>query len=108
MLQKYSNKKELEKHEKRLTRLQRKLSRQIKGSNNYNKTKEKLSRIHSKIKNSRKHNIIKVVNKIVSSNGIIVSEKLKVKKMSKNHRLAKSILYASFNKICNLIEWKIK
>ena len=108
MLQKYSNKKELEKHEKRLKRLQRKLSRQIKGSNNYNKIKEKLSRIHSKIKNSRKHNIIKVVNKIVSSNGIIVSEKLKVKKMSKNHRLAKSILDASFNKICNLIEWKIK
>ena len=106
--EKYSNKKELEKHEKRLKRLQRKLSRQIKRSNNYNKIKEKLSRIHSKIKNSRKHNIIKVVNKIVSSNGIIVSEKLKVKKMSKNHRLAKSILDASFNKICNLIEWKIK
>ena len=28
--------------------------------------------------------------------------------MSKNHILAKSILDASFNKICNLIEWKIK
>ena len=106
--EKYSNKKELEKHEKRLKRLQRKLSRQIKGSNNYNKTKEKLSRIHNKIKNSRKHNIIKVVNKIVSANDIIVSEKLKVKEMSSNHRLAKSILDASFNKICNLMKWKTK
>ena len=106
--EKYSNKKELEKHEKRLKRLQRKLSRQIKESNNYNKTKEKLSRIHNKIKNSRKHNIIKVVNKIVSANDIIVSEKLKVKEMSSNHRLAKSILDASFNKICNLMKWKTK
>lgn len=89
-----------------MKRLQRKLSRQIKGSNNYNKTKEKLSRINSKIKNSRKHNIIRIVNKIVSSNDIIVSEKLKVKEISSNHRLAKQILDASFNKICNLIKWK--
>ena len=106
--EKYSNPKEIEKYEKRLKRLQRKLSRQVKGSNNYNKTKEKLSKIYNKIKNSRKHNIIKVVNKIVSSNDIIVSEKLKVKEMSQNHRIAKLILDASFNKICNLMKWKIK
>ena len=28
--------------------------------------------------------------------------------MSSNHKLAKSILEASFNKICNLLKWKVK
>ena len=106
--EKYSNPKEVKKREKRLKRLQRKLSRQVKGSKNYYKTKIKLSRIHSKIKNSRRHNIIKIVNKIVSEHDIIVSEKLKVKEMSSNHTLAKSILDASFNKICEMIKWKVK
>ena len=90
--EKYSNPKELIKREKQLKRLQRKLSRQVKRSKNYNKTKIKIARIHSKIKNSRKHNIIKIVNKIVKEYDCIVSEKLKVKEMSQNHKLAKSII----------------
>lgn len=106
--EKYSNNREIEKREKRLKRLQRKLARQKAGSNNYNKTKTKIAIVHSKIKNARKHNIINIVNKIVEENDIIVSGKLKVKEMSKNHTLAKSILDASFNKICELIKWKAK
>ena len=104
--EKYSNPKELRKREKQLKRLQRKLFRQVKRSKNYNKTKIKIARIHSKIKNSRKHNIIKIVNKIVKEYDCIVSEKLKVKEMSQNHKLAKSIIDASFNKVCELIKWK--
>lgn len=106
--EKYTNPKEIEKHEKRLKRLQRKLSRQIKGSNNYYKTKLRIARLHSKIRNSRKHNLIEIVNKIVSDHDIIISEKLRVKEMSSNHNLAKQILDASFNKICNLLKWKVK
>ena len=106
--EKYSNPKEISKREKRLKRMQRKLCRQVKGSNNYNKTKEKIARIHSKMKNSRKHNIINIVNKIVKEHDIIVSEKLNVKKMSSNHKLAKNILDGSFNKICELLKWKAK
>ncbi len=103
---KYSNPKELLKREKQLKRLQRKLSRQVKGSKNYAKTKIRIARVHSKIKNSRKHNIINIVNDIVKNNDIIVSEKLNVKGMSKNHNLAKSIIDASFNMICNMLKWK--
>lgn len=106
--EKYPNPKEINKREKRLKRMQRKLCRQVKGSNNYNKTKEKIARIHSKIKNSRKHNIITIANKIVKEHDIIVSEKLNVKKMSSNHKLAKNILDAGFNKICELLKWKSK
>ena len=106
--EKYNNPKEILKSEKKLKRLQRKLSRQIKGSNNYLKTKEKIARIYSKIKNSRKHNIINIVNKLVKENDIVVSEKLKVQNMSHNHKLAKNILDASFNKMCQMLNWKCK
>ena len=106
--EKYSNPKEILKREKQLKRIQKKLSRQVKGSNNYNKTKIRLARIYSKIKNSRKHNIITIVNKIVKEHDIIVSEKLNVKGISSNHHLAKAVLDASFNKICELLKWKTK
>ena len=106
--EKYSNPKELQKREKQLKRLQRKLSRQIKGSNNYQKTRIKIARVHSKIKNSRKHNMISIVNNLVKEHDIIVSEKLKIKEMSSNHNISKNILDASFNKICEMLKWKCK
>ena len=106
--EKYKNPKEIQKYEKRIKRIQRKLSRQIKGSKNYQKTKIRLSRLYGKLKNSRSHNIIKIVNKLVEEYDIIISEKLKVKEMSQNHRLAKNILDASFSKICSRLEWKSK
>ena len=104
--EKYNNPKEVLKREKRLKRLQRKLARQIKDSNNYYKTKKKIARIHSKIKNSRKHNIINIVNRLVKEHDIVVSEKLKVQEMTHNHNLAKNILDASFNNICQMLKWK--
>ena len=104
--EKYNNPKELMKKEKRLKRLQRKLARQIKESNNYRKTRIKIANIYSKIKNSRKHNLITIVNKIVKENDIIVSENLFVQKMHNTHNLTKYIRDASFNKIINLLKWK--
>ena len=106
--EKFSNTHEIAKYERRLKRLQRKLSRKVRNSNNYYKMKERIARLYSKIKNSRKHNLINIVNKIVKEHDIIVSERLKVKEMSQNHNLAKNILDASFNKICLLLEWKCK
>ena len=106
--EKYDNEKYIIKYEKRLKELQRKLSRQEKGSNNYYKTKKKIAILHAKIRNARKHHIINVVNKIVKEHDIIVSEKLQVKKMTHDNNLAKYILDASFYMICNLLEWKTK
>ena len=106
--EKYSNDKVLAKYEKRIKRVQRKLSRQIRNSNNYNKTRKRLSRLYEKVKNARKHIIIKIVNKLVKDYDIIVSEKLNVKEMSKNHNLSKQILDVSFNNICEMLKWKTK
>ena len=106
--EKYDNEKYIIKYEKRLKELQRKLSRQEKGSKNYYKTKKKIAILHAKIRNARKHHMINVVNKIVKEHDIIVSEKLQVKKMTHDNNLAKYILDASFYMICNLLEWKTK
>ena len=107
---KYENDKILMKYEKRLKRLQRKLSRQVKGSNNYLKTKEKIARVHAKIKNYRKHYLNKIANEIVDEHDIIVTEDLKVKDMFKGKVKAfnKTLSDASFSKLCSLIEWKSK
>ena len=107
---KYANEKIIMKYEKRLKRLQRKLSRQAKTSKNYLKTKEKIARIHAKIRNYRKHYLNKIANEIVNDHDIIVTEDLKVKDMFKEKIKAfnKRLSDASFNKLCCLIEWKSK
>ena len=107
---KYGNEKVLMKFEKRLKRLQRKLSRQVKGSKNYLKTKEKIARIHAKIKNYRKHYLNEIANEIVDEHDIIVTESLKVADMFKDKKKAfnKSLSDAAVSKLRSLIEWKCK
>ncbi len=107
---KYSNEKVLMKYEKRLKRLQRKLSRQVKGSKNYLKTKEKIARLYAKIKNYRKHYLNDIANEIVNDHDIIVTENLLVKDMFKDKRKAfnKSLSDAAVSTLRSLIEWKCK
>ncbi len=107
---KYSNDNILMKYEKRLKRLQRELSRREKGSNNYLKTKEKIARLHAKIKNYRKHYLNDIANEIVEEHDIIVTESLLVKDMFKDKRKAfnKSLSDACVSTLRSLIEWKCK
>ena len=107
---KYGNEKILMKYEKRLKRLQRKLSRQVKGSKNYLKTKEKIARLYAKIKNYRKHYLNDIANEIVNEHDIIVTESLLVKNMFKDKRKAfnKSLSDAAVSTLRSLIEWKCK
>ena len=107
---KYSNDNILMKYEKRLKRLQRELSRREKGSKNYLKTKEKIARVHSKIKNYRKHYLNDIANEIVEEHDIIVTEDLKVQDMFKDKKKAfnKSLSDAAFSTLRSLIEWKCK
>ena len=107
---KYSNDKILMKYEKRLKRLQRELSRREKGSKNYLKTKEKIARVHAKIKNYRKHYLNDIANEIVDEYDIIVTEDLKVQDMFKDKKKAfnKSLSDAAFSTLRSLIEWKCK
>ena len=107
---KYGNEKILMKYEKRLKRLQRKLSRQVKGSKNYLKTKEKIARLYAKIKNYRKHYLNDIANEIVNEHDIIVTESLLVKNMFKDKRKAfnKSLSDAAVSTLRSLLEWKCR
>lgn len=104
--EKYDNPKALSKHEKRIQKLQRRLSKKVKGSNNYQKLKYQLSRLHEKVRNTRKHIIHNITNKIVRANNIIVTESLKIENMLRNHNLSKSIQDASWKEVIRQLEYK--
>ena len=75
----------------RVIRLSRSLSRKQKASNNRNKAKLKLSRLHYRIANIRRDAIHQLTSKLVKNFDTIVIEDLNVKGMIKNRRLSRSI-----------------
>lgn len=91
-----------------LKREQRKLSRKEKYSNNWYKQKQKVSKIHEKVKNQREDFLHKLSKEIISENQVIVLEDLKVKKMIKDKQLAPEIADASWYKFYNFLEYKGK
>ena len=105
----YENNKYIEKYEKRIQRIQRKLSRKVKGSNNYYKCKKKLAILHSKLANSRKYYIHKITKDITDEYDIITCEKLHTKEMiinGKKNTLSKNINDACFNEILRQLDYK--
>ena len=94
--------------QKKLAKMQRKLSKKIYGSNNYHKYKVKVARFHEKIKNQRLDFLHKLSTKLVKDYDIICVETLKVKNMIKNHRLAKSFQDVSLYEFIRQLEYKAK
>ncbi|WP_112354715.1 RNA-guided endonuclease InsQ/TnpB family protein [Shigella flexneri] len=73
-----------QKNQKTLARLQRQLSRKVKFSNNWQKQKRKIQRLHSCIANIRRDYLHKVTTTVSKNHVMIVIEDLKVSNMSKS------------------------
>ncbi|MBO0974575.1 transposase [Escherichia coli] len=73
-----------QKNQKTLARLQRQLSRKVEFSNNWQKQKRKIQRLHSRIANIRRDYLHKVTTTVSKNHAMIVIEDLKVSNMSKS------------------------
>ena len=92
--------------EKKLAKLQRRMARKKKGSKNRQKARVKVARCHRRIKNQRQDFLHKESARLAKTYGLIVFEKLNIRGMVKNRRLAKSISDAGWNQFITYTTYK--
>ena len=102
----FENKHFLKKEEKKMKRLQRQLSRKVKGSNNREKQRVKIAKLFERMTNKKDAYIHYVVNELLKSYDTIFMEDLNVKGMLKNHILAKAIKEVGFYKFKEILDTK--
>ena len=108
------NAKDLAYHQRRFSRSQRALYARRKNGevinkynvNNYQEKREKVAQVHARIAAQRLDFLNKVTTDIVKNHDVICVETLKVKKLIKNRKLAKSIASASWGMFIQLLEQK--
>jgi putative transposase len=74
------------KHQQRLARYQRRMSRKVKFSHNWKKAKAKVQRIHTVIANARKDFLHKATTTISQNHALVWVEDLQVRSMSKSSK----------------------
>ncbi|NJM87852.1 MAG: IS200/IS605 family element transposase accessory protein TnpB [Hydrococcus sp. RU_2_2] len=121
---KFNNPRWLKKHERNLKIKQQRLSRRNKGaectaaclppshggkvggSNNRNRARVAVAKVHNKITRCREDFLHKLSRKIVNENQVICVENLNIKAMVKNHNLAKAINGVGWGMFCTMLKYK--
>jgi putative transposase len=74
------------KHQQRLARYQRRMSRKVKFSKNWKKAKARVQRIHTTIANARKDFLHKVTTTICQNHALVCIEDVQVRNMSRSSK----------------------
>ncbi|PZO19409.1 MAG: transposase [Leptolyngbya foveolarum] len=93
---------------RKIARTNRKLSRQVKGSNRWQATKTKLARLHLKVANIRKDFLHKQSTKLIRENQTVSLENLNVKGMMANRCLSRAISQQGWSLFRSMCEAKVK
>jgi putative transposase len=96
----------LQKMLKPLRRIQRKISRRQKGSNNYTKALKWYQIIHERIRNRRKDFLHKLSTQYAKKYNVVFVEKLQKLNMVQNHTIARSILDSGWGIFERMLDYK--
>jgi putative transposase len=103
---KFDNPKWFKKHERNLKIKQQQLSRKQKGSNNRNKSRLKVAKVHNKISRCREDFHHKLSRRIVNENQVICVESLAVRNLVRNRKLSKAISQVGWGQFCTMLKYK--
>ncbi len=98
--------KPLTSHQKRLRKYQKDLCRAKKASQNRTKKRERVAKVHAKIKDIRQDFNHKLSTKLIRENQAIMVESLSVKNMMKNKCLAKNIGDVGWRQFLTFLKYK--
>lgn len=104
--EKILNPKHFNRLRKKLQRVQKALSRKVKGSKNREKARLKVAKVHAQISDARQDFLHKLTTQLVRENQTIAVEDLAVKNMVKNHKLARAISDASWGELVRQLTYK--
>ncbi len=96
------------KSQKKLTKLQRKLSRKKKGSSNRQRARLKVQKLHDKIANQRLDFCHKESRRLADNYDVICLEDINLKGMSQTLKLGKSVMDGGFGMFRSFLEYKMK